>query len=65
MRKQTSRIAELKLYPTADEYKLDLENGRIDAVIEDVVVLSDWLATDNGACCKVAEHAEIRSGHQR
>jgi polar amino acid transport system substrate-binding protein len=45
--------AELKLYPTADEYKLDLENGRIDAVIEDVVVLSDWLATDNGACCKV------------
>lgn len=45
--------ADLKLYPTPDEYKLDLENGRLDAVIEDVVVLSDWLATDEGACCKV------------
>ncbi len=32
--------AELKLYPSADEYKLDLANGRIDSVIDDVVVLS-------------------------
>ena len=37
--------AELKLYPTADEYKLDLANGRVDAVIDDVVVLSEWLKT--------------------
>ncbi|MEM8541756.1 MAG: transporter substrate-binding domain-containing protein, partial [Pseudomonadota bacterium] len=22
-------------------------------VIDDVVVLSDWLATDDGACCKI------------
>ncbi len=34
---------ELKLYPTADEYKLDVSNGRIDAVIDDVVVLSEWV----------------------
>lgn len=45
--------AELRTYPTADEYKLDLASGRIDAAIDDIVVLSDWLATDDGACCKI------------
>ena len=47
------KSAELKLYPTPDEYKLDVANGRIDGVIDDVVVLSDWLATADGACCKL------------
>ena len=45
--------SEMKLYPTADEYKLDIANGRIDAAIDDVVVLSEWLKTDDGACCKL------------
>lgn len=45
--------SELKTYPTADEYKLDLANGRLDAVNDDVVVLSDWLKTEAGACCKL------------
>ncbi|WP_417667067.1 ABC transporter substrate-binding protein [Roseibium sp.] len=45
--------AELKLYPTPDEYKLDVASGRIDAVIDDVVVLDDWLKSDDGACCKL------------
>lgn len=45
--------SELKLYPTPDEYKLDIASGRIDAVIDDVVVLSDWLKTEDGACCKI------------
>ncbi|WP_349360393.1 ABC transporter substrate-binding protein [Stappia sp.] len=45
--------ADLKLYPTPDEYKLDLVSGRLDAVIDDVVVLSEWLATEDGACCKI------------
>ncbi|MDX3925357.1 MAG: ABC transporter substrate-binding protein [Shinella sp.] len=45
--------AEVKLYPTADEYKLDIANGRVDAVIDDVVVLSEWLKTADGACCKL------------
>ena len=31
--------AELKIYPSPDEYKLDLANGRLDAAIDDVVVL--------------------------
>ncbi|MFB9952633.1 ABC transporter substrate-binding protein [Rhizobium puerariae] len=45
--------SELKLYPTADEYKLDIANGRIDAVIDDVVVLSEWVKSDAGKCCKI------------
>lgn len=45
--------ADLKLYPTPDEYKLDIVNGRIDAVIDDVIVLSEWLKTEDGACCKI------------
>lgn len=45
--------AELKLYPTADEYKLDITNGRVDAVIDDVVVLSEWVKSDAGSCCKI------------
>ena len=43
--------SEIKLYPTADEYKLDVANGRVDAVVDDVVVLSEWLKTEDGACC--------------
>jgi polar amino acid transport system substrate-binding protein len=45
--------SELKFYPTADEYKLDLQNGRLDAVVDDVVVLSDWVKSEDGACCKI------------
>ncbi len=45
--------SEVKLYPTADEYKLDIENGRLDAVNDDIIVLQEWLATEGGACCKI------------
>ena len=45
--------SEVKLYPTADEYKLDLINGRIDAVNDDIIVLEEWLASEDGACCKL------------
>ena len=45
--------SELKLYPSADEYKLDLESGRIDGAIDDSVVLSDWVKSDAGSCCKI------------
>jgi polar amino acid transport system substrate-binding protein len=45
--------SELKLYPTSEEYKLDIANGRIDGVVDDVVVLSEWLKTADGACCKL------------
>ncbi|MGG7517582.1 ABC transporter substrate-binding protein [Allorhizobium undicola] len=45
--------SELKVYPTADEYKLDISNGRVDAVIDDIVVLTQWVKSDAGACCKI------------
>ncbi|AXV15677.1 amino acid ABC transporter [Neorhizobium sp. SOG26] len=45
--------SEPKLYPTADEYKLDLSNGRVDAVVDDIVVLTEWVKSDAGSCCKI------------
>lgn len=45
--------ADLKIYPSPDEYKLDLSSGRIDAAIDDVVVLDEWVKSEDGACCKV------------
>ena len=36
--------AEVRLYPTPAEYQADLEAGRIDAVIDDVVVLGEYVA---------------------
>ncbi|MCR9135066.1 MAG: ABC transporter substrate-binding protein [Alphaproteobacteria bacterium] len=45
--------ADVRLYPTPDEYKLDIVSGRVDGVIDDVIVLSEWLKTDDGACCKI------------
>ena len=44
---------DLKLYPTPDEYKMELEAGRVDAVIDDSVVLSEWVKSEEGACCKL------------
>ena len=46
--------SDVKLYPTADEYKLDIVNGRLDAVSDDIIVLQEWLGTPDGACCKIA-----------
>lgn len=50
---------ELKLYPTADEYKLDIQNGRVDGVIDDVVVLSEWVKSEDGACCKILTPLDV------
>ena len=33
---------------------LDLANGRLDAVNDDISVLEEWLKTPDGACCKVS-----------
>jgi len=45
--------SEVKPYPTAQEYQLDLANGRVDAVMDDSTVLSEWLKSPDGACCKM------------
>lgn len=44
---------EVRVYPTTDEYKLDLKSGRLDGVIDGIVVLSDWVKSEDGACCKI------------
>nr|WP_247876816.1 transporter substrate-binding domain-containing protein [Ochrobactrum sp. CM-21-5] len=43
----------VKAYPTSQEFRLDLINGRIDAVNDDSVTLAEWVKTPEGACCKV------------
>ncbi|MBB6260125.1 polar amino acid transport system substrate-binding protein [Paenochrobactrum gallinarii] len=50
---KTFTDSEIKAYPTAEEYRLDLANGRLDAVNDDSVTLSQWLDTPDGACCKM------------
>jgi polar amino acid transport system substrate-binding protein len=47
------RGAEIKSYPTADEYKLDITNGRVDAIMDDIIVLRGFVESEAGACCKV------------
>ncbi|MCF3935437.1 transporter substrate-binding domain-containing protein [Acuticoccus sp. M5D2P5] len=46
---------ELRRYGTPEEYKLDLQSGRIDAAIDDSTVLSTWVNSEDGACCKILE----------
>lgn len=43
----------IKPYPTAQEYQLDLANGRIDAVNDDVTVIEQWLSSPEGECCRL------------
>jgi len=50
---KTFTDSEIKPYPSAQEYQLDLANGRLDAANDDVVVLQQWLDTPDGACCKI------------
>jgi polar amino acid transport system substrate-binding protein len=50
---QTYTDSEIRYYKTADDYKLDLDSGRLDAVMDDIVVLTDWLDSPDGACCKM------------
>jgi len=50
---QTYTDSTIKPYPTAQEYQLDLANGRLDAVNDDVVVIQQWLDSPEGACCKL------------
>src|SRR5262245_51898693 len=43
----------VKGYPSSPEEQLDLANGRLDAIQDDIVVLQQWLDTPDGACCKI------------
>ncbi|MFK4823906.1 ABC transporter substrate-binding protein [Paenochrobactrum sp. BZR 588] len=50
---KTFTDSDIKAYPTAEEYRLDMANGRLDAVNDDSVTLMEWLDTPDGACCKL------------
>jgi polar amino acid transport system substrate-binding protein len=43
----------IKGYPSSQEEQLDLANGRLDAINDDITVLQGWLDTPDGACCKL------------
>jgi polar amino acid transport system substrate-binding protein len=46
--------AEIKLYVTHDEARLDLSRGRVDALIGDKTALVDWLEKSPiAACCEI------------
>ncbi len=46
--------SDIKGFPSAQEYQLDIANGRVDAVMDDVMVLKGFIATPEGtACCKI------------
>lgn len=50
---QTYTDSTVKGYPSSPEEQLDLANGRLDAIEDDISVLEGWLATPDGACCKI------------
>ena len=43
---------DVKMYKTVDDANMDLANGRIDLVFSDAAILSDWMKSPEGACCK-------------
>jgi polar amino acid transport system substrate-binding protein len=43
----------IKGYPTSQEEQLDLANGRLDAMTDDISVIEEWLKTPEGQCCKI------------
>lgn len=45
--------SEVKSYPSGDEARADLVAGRVDAVMDGSVILTEWLKSDAGACCKL------------
>ena len=56
---KTYTKSDIKLYPSMDQAELDLVNGRVDAINDDVVVMNEFLATPDGACCKIAGTIKI------
>jgi polar amino acid transport system substrate-binding protein len=45
--------SDIRYYKSPDDYKLDIAAGRLDSVMDDVVVLGDWVKSDAGSCCKI------------
>ncbi len=45
--------AEIRVYQTQDEANQDLIAGRIDATQADSIAMADFVASDDGGCCKI------------
>lgn len=43
----------VKSYNSSDEARMDMAAGRVDAVNDNIISLTDWLKTPEGACCKL------------
>ncbi|MGE6783625.1 transporter substrate-binding domain-containing protein [Ensifer adhaerens] len=43
--------SEVKLYPTMSEVFLDMENGRLDLILEGQMAFTEWLAKEESGCC--------------
>jgi len=41
----------IRSYSSVDDARMDLANGRVDAVNDNIISLIDWLKTPDGACC--------------
>ncbi|MCO5072411.1 MAG: ABC transporter substrate-binding protein [Rhizobiaceae bacterium] len=50
---KTYTDSEVKGYPSSPESQLDLANGRLDAIEDDISVLTEWLNSPEGQCCKI------------
>lgn len=48
------RASDVRRYPAVPEMTEDLGNGRLDAINDDLIVLSDFLKSAAGACCRLA-----------
>ena len=56
--------SEIKLYPTADEANLDLASGRLDYVVNDILVEREFVEKQGKGCCRiVAEIPRIEDIH--
>ena len=51
--------SKVKLYPKLDDALLDLENGRLDAVLASQFVIGAWLKKKEGACCEFKGEAFV------
>ena len=43
----------VKAYPTGDDARTDMANGRLDAMMDGSIILTEWLKKPDGACCKL------------
>lgn len=55
---QTFTDSTIKGYPSSQEFMLDLANGRLDAAEDDIIVMTQFLETPDGACCKLLGQPE-------